>query len=181
MDIGYIRVSSVGQNTERQLQGLQLEKVFTDHVSGKDKNRPALQTCLDFVREGDILHVHSIDRLARNLKDLLDILAMLRAKGVTITFHKENLTFTHEDTPFQQLHLHIVGAVAEFERALIRERQLEGIELAKRSGKYKGRKRMLDAAGLSEVKQRLASGISVAVLAREYGVSRMTIYRWKEM
>lgn len=179
MDVGYVRVSSFSQNTERQLEGLSLGKIFTDHGSGKDTERIELRRCLEFVREGDLLHVHSIDRLARNLKDLLELLSSLTGKGVAVKFHKEGLTFSGEDSPFQKLHLQILGAVAEFERALIRERQQEGIELAKRAGRYTGRKRMLSAEELRVVQGRLARGESVSAIAREYGVTRRTVYRWE--
>lgn len=95
--IGYIRVSTVEQNTARQLDGVHLNKIFTDRVSGKSIDRPQLQACLEYAREGDILHVHSMDRLARNLDDLRSLVRQLTAKGVTVQFHKENLTFTGED------------------------------------------------------------------------------------
>ena len=179
MDVGYLRVSSFSQNTERQLEGVSLGKIFTDHGSGRDTERSELKRCLEFVREGDVLHVHSIDRLARNLKDLLDLLSSLTKRGVTVKFHKEALTFSGEDSPFQRLHLQIVGAVAEFERALIRERQQEGIEIAKRDGRYKGRKRMLSDTDLKAVRERLNAGESVSVLAKEFGVTRKTVYRWR--
>ena len=157
MDIGYIRVSSYDQHTDRQLDGIHLEKIYTDMISGKDTNRPELQKCLTALQHGDTLHVHSIDRLTRNLQDLLLLLSEMAERGVTVRFHKEKLTFSSDSSPFQKLHLQIIGAVAEFERAFIRERQREGIAIAKAKGKYKGRKRALSA--------------------EEYGVSRQTIYR----
>lgn len=177
MDIGYIRVSSLDQNTHRQLEGIVLEKTFTDTQSGKDTHRPALLACMALLQKGDTLHVHSIDRLARNLQDLLRVLSELTLRGVTVKFHKEHLTFSGEATPFQKLHLQIVGAVAEFERDLIRERQREGIALAKIEGKYKGRKRVLTGDEIREIKKRVACREKISVLAKEYGVTRQTIYR----
>src|ERR1035441_7393636 len=137
---GYIRVSSIDQNTVRQLDGLTLDKTFTDKASGKDTNRPQLQAALDYLRDGDVLVVHSMDRLARNITDLLHTVNMLNKRGVVVEFVKESLTFTGDDSAMSRLMLTIMGGVAEFERAMIRERQLEGIALAKLAGKYKGRR-----------------------------------------
>lgn len=124
MNIGYIRVSSCGQNTVRQItvfKDLMLDKVFEDRASGKDVKRPALERCLEMLREGDILHVHSIDRLARSLRDLLGILSDLMGRGIVVTFHKEGLTFTSDaEDLFQRLQLQLIGAVTEFEHAMIR-------------------------------------------------------------
>ena len=178
MEIGYIRVSSTDQNESRQLDGIALEKTFTDKCSGKNADRPELKKCLDFVRDGDTLHVHSIDRMARNLFDLLRVLDMLKAKNVAVVFHKENMTFDGSDNPMQKLHLHVLGAVAEFERALIRERQREGIAIAKKKGVYKGGKRRASDEELSSVKKQVETHVSVTSLARQYKVSRSTIYRW---
>jgi DNA invertase Pin-like site-specific DNA recombinase len=140
--VGYIRVSSVDQNTDRQLEGQELDKVFTDKASGKDTKRPQLQAALDYIREGDVLVVHSMDRLARNLDDLRRMVLDLTGKGVHVQFIKDSLTFTGEDSPMSNLLLSLLGAVAEFERSMIRERR-EGIALAKKAGVYKGRKRSL--------------------------------------
>ena len=182
-DIGYIRVSTHDQNTVRQLDGVYLDKVFEEHASGKNADRPALKTCLDYVRDGDTLHVHSIDRLARNLQDLLSIVTTLKEKGVTVTFHKEKLEFLGNGTAgksdaFQELQLHIIAAVAQFERALILERQREGIAIAKREGKYKnvGRKPTLSDAQKHTLQLELQSGAKIAALARKYGISRQTLY-----
>ncbi|MDL2313826.1 recombinase family protein [Desulfovibrio sp. OttesenSCG-928-C14] len=184
-DIGYIRVSTHDQNTARQLDGVQLDKVFEEHASGKNTERPALKACLDYVRDGDVLHVHSIDRLARNLQDLLSIVTTLKEKGVTVIFHKEKLEFVGNGTAgktdaFQELQLHIIAAVAQFERALILERQREGIAIAKRAGKYKnvGRKPILSNEQVDELRVKLANGERISVLAKAYGVSRQTIYTW---
>jgi DNA invertase Pin-like site-specific DNA recombinase len=145
--IGYVRVSSVEQNTDRQLEGLELARTFTDKASGKDTQRPELEQLLKFVREGDTVVVHSMDRLARNLDDLRRLVADLTKRGVKIQFVKESLTFTGEDSPMSNLLLSVMGAFAEFERALIRERQREGVALAKQRGAYKGRKKTLSASG----------------------------------
>ncbi len=174
--IGYVRVSSLDQNTDRQLEGVQVDRTFTDKVSGKDTNRPKLQEMLAFVREGDTVVVHSMDRLARNLDDLRSTVKILTKKGVAVEFVHERLTFTGDDTPMANLLLSVMGAFAEFERALIRERQLEGIALAKQRGAYKGRKKSLSGAAVAEIRQRLSAGASKAQLAREFGVSRETLY-----
>lgn len=174
--VGYQRVSSVGQNTERQLDGVDLDKTFTDHASGKSTDRPELARALDYVREGDTLVVHSMDRLARNLEDLRRVVRELTAKGVAVEFVTERLTFTGDDSPMNTLLLSMLGAVAEFERSMIRERQLEGIAIAKTKGKYKGRKPALTDDQADELTRRLVAGEPVAALAREYGVSRQTVY-----
>lgn len=182
MDIGYIRVSTFDQNTARQntaFEKVRLDKVFEDKASGKDVHRPELERCLEMLREGDVLHVHSIDRLARNLQDLLSLLSALTERGVTATFHKENLTFTPDkENPFQRLQLQLIGSVAEFERSMIRERQREGIAIAKAVGKYKGRKPGLTPEQVEEIRQRIERhGEKVARLAREFRVSRQTVYQ----
>lgn len=175
--VGYIRVSTVDQNTDRQLDGIELAKVFADKASGKDTNRPELARAIDYVREGDTLVVHSMDRLARSLPDLRRLVDDLTAKGVTVRFVKENLTFTRdESSPFATLMLNMLGSFAEFERALILERQREGIAIAKGKGVYKGRKAALSDAQAAEVVARLAAGESATKLAREFGVARATVY-----
>lgn len=174
--IGYVRVSSVDQNTGRQLEGIALDKVFTDKASGKSRQRPQLEACLEYLRDGDTLHVHSIDRFARNLQDLLALISDLTSRAVTVQFHKEGLIFTGEDSPFQRLQLQIIGSVAEFERAMIRERQREGIALAKKEGKYKGRKAALDEAQIAEARVQINAGAKVAQVARNLEVSRQTLY-----
>ena len=175
--IGYVRVSSFDQNPERQLEQVAVDRVFTDTASGKDTRRPELERLLGFVREGDTVVVHSMDRLARNLDDLRRLVQELTRRGVQIAFVKEGLTFTGEDSPMANLLLSVMGAFAEFERALIRERQREGIALAKQRGVYKGRKRALSPERVAELRQRLADGETKAALARAYGVSRETLYQ----
>ena len=176
--IGYVRVSSVEQNTDRQLEGLELARTFTDKASGKDTQRPELEQLLKFVREGDTVMVHSMDRLARNLDDLRRLVADLTKRGVKIQFVKESLTFTGEDSPMSNLLLSVMGALAEFERALIRERQREGVALAKQRGAYKGRKKTLSAQDVATVKKRIAEGETKAKVARDLGLSRETLYQY---
>jgi len=177
--IGYQRVSTVDQNTARQLDGVALDKVFTDRASGKDTKRPELARAMDYVREGDTLVVHSMDRLARNLEDLRRIVRELTAKDVRVEFVKEGLTFTGDDSAMNTLLLSMLGAVAEFERSMILERQREGIAIAKAAGKYTGRKAALSPAQAAELRQRLTAGESVTALAAEYGVSRQTVYNYR--
>ncbi|MCK7610467.1 recombinase family protein [Acinetobacter portensis] len=144
--VGYIRVSSTEQNTERQLDGISLDKTFTEKASGGSRERPQLNAMLDYLREGDTVHVHSIDRLARNTNDLNEIVNSLNDRGITIIFHKENLTFSHDvaQSAINKLMFQMLAAFAEFERSMIRERQKEGIAKAKAKGLYKGRKRKVD-------------------------------------
>lgn len=174
--IGYVRVSSVDQNLDRQLQGITLDKTFQEKASAKDANRPVLQQCLEFLREGDTLHVHSMDRLARNNIDLQQIVNDLTARGVTVRFHKEGLNFNGQEDSVGKLMLQIIGAVAEFERALIRERQKEGIAAAKRKGKQIGAKRKLTEAQVQEIRERADKGETKKALAQEFGISRQTLY-----
>lgn len=175
--IGYIRVSSFDQNPERQLEQTLIDRAFTDKASGKDTRRPELERMLTFVREGDTVVVHSMDRLARNLDDLRRLVQDLTRRGVRVEFVKEGLTFTGEDAPMANLLLSVMGAFAEFERALIRERQREGIALAKQRGVYKGRKRALSSEHIADVRQRLAAGETKASVARSLGISRETLYQ----
>ena len=173
---GYIRVSTVDQNTDRQLDGMKLDRIFTEKISGKTVNRPVLKECLSHLRSGDTLHVHSMDRLARNLKDLQQIVEDLTGKGIKIVFHKENLTFTNDANPMSKLMLQIMGAVAEFERCLIKERQMEGIQKAKAKGVYTGRKPCLNEKQKNAIRQKRAEGFNPTQLAKEFGVSRATVY-----
>ena len=176
--IGYVRVSTFDQNPERQLEQIPVDKVFTDKASGKDTRRPELERLLAFVREGDTVVVHSMDRLARNLDDLRRLVQGLTQRGVRIEFLKEHLTFTGEDSPMANLMLSVMGAFAEFERALIRERQREGIALAKQRGAYRGRKKALAPEQVAQLRRRAAAGEKKAQLAREFGISRETVYQY---
>ncbi|MBB5060620.1 DNA invertase Pin-like site-specific DNA recombinase [Granulicella aggregans] len=176
--VGYVRVSSLDQNEHRQLEGMDLDKTFLDKASGKDVKRSQLTAMLDFVREGDSVFCHSMDRLGRNLGDLRNLVDLMTERGISVHFLKEGLTFTGEDAPMANLMLSVMGAVAQFERDLIRERQREGIELAKRAGAYKGRKRKFSPERAAELSRRLAEGEEKASLAREFGVNRATVYRY---
>jgi DNA invertase Pin-like site-specific DNA recombinase len=176
--LGYVRVSSVGQNTDRQLEGVSVDRVFIDKASGKDTNRPQFAEMMRFARVGDQIICHSMDRLSRSLDDLRRTVKELTGRGVTVEFVKERLVFTSEDSPMANLLLSVMGAFAEFERALLKERQREGIALAKLRGAYKGRKKALTDADVAEIKQRLATGAKKAVVAREFGISRETLYAY---
>lgn len=176
--VGYKRVSTIDQNTARQLDGLALDKIFEDKASGKDTQRPQLQAALAYSREGDTLVVHSMDRLARSLVDLRKMVSDLTARGITVQFVKENLCFTGEDSPMAILLLSMLGAVAEFERALILERQREGIAIAKAAGKYRGRRPALNADRVAQIRERIAAGERKISLAREFGISRETLYTY---
>ncbi|EIP3532108.1 recombinase family protein [Salmonella enterica] len=151
---------------------------FTDKASGKDTQRPELERLLAFVREGDTVVVHSMDRLARNLDDLRRIVQGLTQRGVRMEFVKEGLKFTGEDSPMANLMLSVMGAFAEFERALIRERQREGIVLAKQRGAYRGRKKSLNSEQIAELKRRVAAGDQKTLVARDFGISRETLYQY---
>ena len=173
--IGYLRVSSVDQNEARQLEGQQLDRRFVDKASGKDTARPQLQEMLAYVRQGDTLVVHSIDRLARSLSDLLALVAKLSAKGVRVEFIKEGLTFSGDDSPMSKLTLQLMGAFAEFERTLIRERQAEGIAAAKSRGERTGRPAKLSPEQVAEITRKAYDGVPKAELARQFCVHRSTI------
>jgi len=176
--VGYMRVSTFDQNPDRQLEGVALDRCFTDRVSGKDTKRPELAALLAFVREGDRVVVHSMDRLARNLDDLRRTVQTLTARGIRIEFVKEGLTFTGEDSPMATLMLSVMGAFAEFERALIRERQREGIVLARQRGVYRGRNKVLSPAEAAELRRRVDLGVPKAQVARDLGISRETLYQY---
>jgi len=175
-NVGYIRVSTVDQNTARQLDGLELDKVFTEHKSGKDKDREQLKAMLDYVRDGDTIHIHSIDRLARNLADLKELVNLFNDKGVSIHFHKEGMKFNGDESDsMTNLLFNILGSFAEFERELMLERQREGIAKAKEDGKYKGRTKSIDdnAIRLAMSKE----NASFRKVAKELGVSLSTVQR----
>jgi DNA invertase Pin-like site-specific DNA recombinase len=176
--VGYVRVSSEGQNTARQLDGVQTDKVFEEKLSGKNMDRPQLEAMLAYVREGDEVVVHSMDRLARNLDDLRRMVQALTKRGVRVTFVKEAMTFTGEDSHLSLLMLSMMGAFAEFERSLLLERQREGIAQAKARGAYKGRKPVLTQVQAVQLRTRVQAGEKKAELAREFGISRETLYRY---
>ena len=176
--VGYQRVSTSDQRTDRQLDGIAVDRMFTDHFTGATRNRPALEDLRRYVRDGDTVVVHSMDRLARNLDDLRALVREFTEAGVAVEFVREHMTFTGKDSPMQQLMLSLLGAVAEFERALIRERQREGIELAKKRGVYKGRRPSLTSDQVTELRTQAAAGVPKTQLARQYGIHRDTVYRY---
>jgi DNA invertase Pin-like site-specific DNA recombinase len=175
-NVGYVRVSTIDQNTVRQLDGIALDKLFTEHASGSTKERIQLKAMIEFIRDGDTVHIHSIDRLARNLLDLKQIVDMITAKGVIVKFHKDNLIFNNNDKDaISSLMFNILGSFAQFERELMLERQREGIAKAKEEGKYKGRKKTVDDDTIRlAMKQDKASFRKVA---KELGVSLSTVQR----
>lgn len=186
MRIGYVRVSSLDQNPDRQIEDLkaqQAEKIFMDKVSGKNTDRPELQRMLSFIREGDTLIVHSLDRLARNLADLLTMVQDLTCRGVSVIFLNERLSFEAgaDASPTSKLMLSMIGAFAEFERSMIRRRQAEGIALAKERGVYKGRPRSISDETLETVNALVEQGVPLATAAKKVGISRSTVYRYLQM
>lgn len=177
--IGYRRVSSEGQNLDRQLDGVTVDRLFEEKVSGKDANRPALQELIGYARRGDIVTVHSLDRLGRSLLDVRQIVQTLNDKGVAVRFVKEAMEFdAASQDPFKQLMLNMLGSFAEFERSLIKARQAEGIKIAKEAGKYAGRSKSLSVEQVEEVKAKVAAGVPKAKVAAEYGVTRATLYKY---
>jgi DNA invertase Pin-like site-specific DNA recombinase len=182
-NIGYIRVSTPGQNTDRQdseLSSYDLDEVFIDYASGKDINRPQLEAALKHLRKDDTFIIHSMDRLGRNIDDLRKIVKALTDKGVSVMFHKESLIFNGNDSPMSSLLLSLLGAFAEFERSLILERQREGIKQAKLKGKYKGRKAVLSKEQVIQLKNRDNEnyGKKRTALAKEFSISRQSLYNY---
>lgn len=177
--VGYIRVSSEDQNPDRQLDGIELDKRFVDFASAKTMERPELKNMICYVREGDVIIIHSIDRIARNLRDLHKIIDELVNKRVTIYFIKENLRFDSDSTcAMSSLLINVMGSFAEFERSLIHERQMEGIRIAKEKGKYKGRSKSLKEEDVVQAKKWKEDGVAIAKIAKKFGVSRHTIYNY---
>tara|TARA_R110002094_G_scaffold69674_1_gene78584 strand:+ start:4401 stop:4952 length:552 start_codon:yes stop_codon:yes gene_type:complete len=177
MKLGYIRVSTIEQNTARQLDGLELDKVFEDKCSGSNSDRPALNLLKDYAREGDTILVHDISRLARNISDLIELIKFFNNKLVTIHFSKENLIFSHDSAnPINNLMLTLLGAVYQFEREMILERQKEGIAKAKLEGKYKGKPNTIDRESVWDL---LDEGLSIRKVAKELGVSPVSVQKIK--
>ena len=177
--IGYRRVSTLEQSEERQLDGIEVDKTFTDYASGGTTNRPALKDLMDYIREGDTLVVHSIDRLARNLSDLKKLVDHFTDQHIAIHFIKENLKFgDNESTILDNLLLNILGSFAEFERQLLLERQREGIKKARESGAYQGKMPSLTKKEAEEAVAMVKNGIPLARVAREYNISRSSMYRY---
>jgi DNA invertase Pin-like site-specific DNA recombinase len=174
--VGYVRVSSASQNTARQLIGVDVDRMFTDIMPGNVMSRPQLEECLSYVREGDTLVVDSIDRLARNLRDLQDILDRLIKKGVNVRFIKENLTFTSSHDSMSMLMLQMMGAFSEFERTMIKIRQREGIEAAKKRGEHLGRPKTVTYDHIKKAKSMKADGLCISEISRNLKLSRPTIY-----
>jgi DNA invertase Pin-like site-specific DNA recombinase len=181
--IAYIRVSSEGQNTSRQdlqIEELNVDKIFTEKVSGKNiQDRPQFQMMLDYAREDDHIYCADLSRWGRSLMDIKSTISDLTKRGVSVTFLKENLTFSGNDDPMSNLLLGILSSLSEWERAVIKSRQMEGVKIAKDKGIYKercGRKPKLTEEQMIEVKQRLAAGDTKAEISRAFGVSRQTVY-----
>ena len=179
MDFCYKRVSTADQNTDRQLHGMEFDRQFIEKISGKDTNRPELQALLGVLRKGDYVHVHELSRLARNTKDLLDIVEQILDSGANIKFYKENLEFIagKQQPPVQKLMLSMLGAIAQFERDLLLERQREGISLAKQRGVYKGRQSRFTKDDLKKIRADFASSTNKAKLAKKWKISRAYLYR----
>ncbi len=180
MIFNYIRVSTTDQNTERQLLDIPCDRAYIEKISGKNTDRPELQAMLLNIRSGDILNIHEMSRLARNTRDLLNLVEEITAKGATIIFHKENLTFKGDgkQDPYQKMMMTMLGAVAELERNLILERQREGIALAKLHGKYKGGQPKLTAQQVEEIKALVNNRTPITQIARQYNISRRTVYNY---
>ena len=180
MIFNYIRVSTIEQNTERQLKDIACDRIYEEKISGKDTNRPQLQAMLSNIRSGDIINIHEMSRLARNTRDLLNLVEEITSKGATVVFHKENLTFkgNEKQDPYQKMMMTMLGAVAELERNLILERQREGIALAKLHGKYKGGQPKLTAQQVEEIKALITNRTPITQIAKQYGISRRTVYNY---
>lgn len=177
MNIAYVRVSTVDQNEERQIQALEkhnIDKWFIEKVSGKDSNRPQLKSMLDFAREGDSVYIHDLSRLGRNTADLLQITQQLQEKGINLVSNKESI---NTSTATGKLIFTMIAAIAEFERTNLKERQREGIAIAKQKGKYKGRKEVSIDEDLFEkqMKRYYSREVNKTQLAKILGISRPTL------
>jgi len=177
MKVAYVRVSTIEQNEARQIEALKkhdIEKWFCEKISGKDTHRPKLQEMLDYVRDGDTVYIHDFSRLARSTRDLLEIVERLNNKGVALVSNKESIDTS---TPTGKLMLTMIGAIAEFERANLLERQREGIAIAKSDGKYKGRQAIQIPDFEKHYERYMKREISKSALAKELGISRPTVDR----
>ena len=177
MKVAYVRVSTAEQNEQRQIEALEkhnIEKWFTEKVSGKDTNRPELQAMLDYVREGDTVYIHDFSRLARSTKDLLDIVEQLTKKNVHLVSNKESIDTS---TPQGKLMLTMIAAIYEFERTNMLERQKEGVAIAKKNGKYKGRKSITIPDFDKYYARYMNREVSKSKLAEELNISRPTLDR----
>jgi len=176
--VGYVRVSSVDQNPARQLEQLgECDKIFQDAGSGKTRtHRDGLRSLIEYVREGDTVRVQSMDRLGRDTLDLYNVLDELTAKGVTVNLVSEGITVSKDKTnPTQQLMLGLLASIADFERAKIRERQAEGIAIAKAKGKYQQQPKLSDD-DIEQIRVLLDLGHEKTAIARQFQVSRQTLY-----
>lgn len=183
MIFNYIRVSTIEQNTERQLRDVVCDRVYEEKISGKDTNRPQLQAMLSNIRSGDIINIHEMSRLARNTRDLLNLVEEITSKGATIIFHKENITFNgnEKQDPYQKMMMTMLGAVAELERSILLERQREGIALAKLHNKYKGGKNKLTTEQVAELNTLRKQGMPIARIAKQFKITRPTVYSYLRM
>lgn len=181
MNIGYIRVSTKEQSTARQLEGIALDEVFEDKLSGATRDRPNLTLCLKMLRKDDTLHVHSVDRLGRSLRDVLEILEALLAKGVSVVFHSESMTFSpHKDNLYQTFMLQIMGSVAQLARCMIKSSQREGIAIAKEKGTKSGKpfgKTPLDMNRRDDAINYSKQGMNISQIAKAMNLSRASIYK----
>lgn len=177
-NIGYIRVSTGKQNTERQLDGVKLDKKFEEKVSGKNTNRDQLQSMLEYVREDDVIHVHSLDRLGRNIRDLLEIIDVVKNKGASIYFHKEKISAGVNSNAASDLMINVFAAVSQMERDMMLERQAEGYAAAKAAGRKgaRGNGASVDRVGIASA---LADGQSIRTIAKDFNVSTHTVQRIK--
>lgn len=178
--VGYARVSTADQNLDRQTDRLTAagaQRFFTDTITGSTRNRPGLDAALSYLRAGDTLTVVSMDRLARSLRDLHALVDELTASGVRVQFLQEGQTYSDDPSPSSRLLLSMLGAVAEFERSIIRERQADGIARAKARGVYKGRAPVPDEK-IGHARELIAQGIPKARVARNLGISRSSLYKY---
>ncbi len=175
----YKRVSTIEQNLDRQLHGYEFDREFVEKISGKDVNRPELQSLLSVLRSGDEVHVHELSRLASNTKDLLNVVEHVLEAGASIKFHKENLHFVagKDRPPVQDLMLSLLSAIAQFERDLLLERQREGIALAKLRGAYRGRQSRFDSLDVQKIKSEFKKSANKSSLAKKWGISRAYLYK----
>ncbi len=179
MIFNYIRVSTEIQNTDRQLVDVEHDRLYEEKISAKDTNRPQLEAMLSNLRPGDLVNVHELSRLARNTKDLLEIVERIISSGSSIKFHKENLFFESKKNadPFQNLMLSMLGAISQFERDLMLERQREGIAIAKSKGKYKGRQTRFSDEEINQIKSEFIESSNKTQLAKNWGITRQYLYK----
>lgn len=177
LKVGYIRVSTTSQNPDRQLEGVILDRVFTDMASGRDMQRPKLQEMLNYVREGDVVYVHSLDRFGRNIDEIKKKVDFLNSKGVVINFLKENLILCGNDSSMSKLIFSLMSTFAEFELSVIRERQREGIAIARKKGKY-AKRLCMTPEQIIELKQMNEKNLKKTFMAKHFGISRESVYKY---